>query len=161
MLNRLIASAAVALFGAIVMAGAVFATAQSGVTSTTLATGVLDPINVNVHSGDWKARLKTDGESSVTVVQNTVIPGGSFGWHSHPGPSLIVVKSGTLTFYDGDDPTCSPERYSAGQAVLDSGDHVHIARNEGTVDAVVIVTRLLPPGASPRIDQPDPGNCSF
>jgi quercetin dioxygenase-like cupin family protein len=91
-----------------------------------------------------------------------VAPGGSFGWHSHPGPSIIVVKSGTMTFYDGDDPSCAPEVVTTGQAVVDAGGtHVHVGRNEGTVDAVVIVTRLLPAGAAARVDQPDPGNCAF
>ena len=30
------------------------------------------------------------------------------GWHSHPGHSLIIVTSGTLTDYEADDPTCTP-----------------------------------------------------
>jgi quercetin dioxygenase-like cupin family protein len=90
-----------------------------------------------------------------------VAPGGSFGWHSHPGPSLIIVKSGRLTFYRADDPTCTPEVHSAGDAFVDEGTDVHIGRNEGTAMAVVIVTRLFPAGSPARIDQPDPGNCGF
>ena len=161
MRHRIMVASIVALIGVVVAAGVALATQQSGVTSVTLASGTLDPINVNVHSDGWKARLKTDGESTVTVVQNTVVPGGTFGWHSHPGPSLIVVKSGTLTFYDAADPRCSPQPHGPGDAILDQGTDVHIARNEGSVDAVVIVTRLLPLGAAPRIDQPAPGNCAF
>lgn len=105
--------------------------------------------------------LRTKGETSVTVVENRVAPGGSFGWHSHPGPSLIIVKSGTITFYRGDDPTCAPEVYEADEALVDPGIDVHIGRNEGAEEVVVIVTRFLPTGAAPRIDEPDPGTCGF
>ena len=40
--------------------------------------------------------------------------------------------------------------------------HVHIARNEGTVPVTVVQAYLnVPPGGSPRIDAPAPGNCPF
>jgi hypothetical protein len=38
---------------------------------------------------------------------------------------------------------------------------VHIARNEGTVDLVVVVMRIIPNGSAPRIDELNPGNCPF
>jgi len=57
-------------------------------------------------------KLKTKSDSDVYVVRNTVVPGGQSGWHYHPGPSLITVVQGTATFYDGDDPTCTPRVYS-------------------------------------------------
>jgi hypothetical protein len=47
----------------------------------------------------------------------------------------VIVKSGTSTFYRGDDPTCTPEVHPAGTAYADPGGGVHIARNEGTVDS--------------------------
>jgi len=161
MRNRLMVAAAAALIGVVALGGIVLATASSGVTSTTIATGSLDPVNLIVKDGDWMTQLRTKGQTSLTVVENDVAPGGTFGWHSHPGPSLIIVKSGTLTFYRADDPSCTPEVHSAGDAFVDTGQDVHIGRNEGTVVAVVIVTRLLPAGAPARIDAADPGNCSF
>jgi quercetin dioxygenase-like cupin family protein len=36
---------------------------------------------------------------------------GNTGWHMHPGPSLITVTAGTITAYDGDDPTCAPRTF--------------------------------------------------
>lgn len=161
MRKRFVLAPAVALLGVAVIAGLVQATPSSGLTSTTIATGSLDPINLVVKNGDWMAQLRTKGQSTLTVVENDVAPGGTFGWHSHPGPSLIIVKSGTLTFYRGDDPTCTPEVHSAGEAFVDPGTDVHIGRNEGTVVAVVIVTRLLPVGVPARIDEPNPGTCGF
>ena len=161
MRNRFMVAVTVALLGAVTLGGFVQATDAVGVSSKTIATGSLDEINLNVKTGDWKVQLRTKGMTDVTTVENTVVPGGSFGWHSHPGPSIIIVKSGTITFYHGDDPTCAPHAYHAGQALVDAGNDVHIGRNEGTVDVVVIVTRLLPAGASPRINENASGFCGF
>jgi quercetin dioxygenase-like cupin family protein len=161
MRNRYMLALTAALVGVVAIGGVVLATSASGVTSTPIATGSLDPVNLNVKTGDWMAQLRTKGQTSVQVVENRVAPGGTFGWHSHPGPSLIIVKSGTITFYHGDDPTCTPDVRSAGDALVDEGTDVHVGRNEGTADVVVIVTRLLPVGAPARIDEPDPGNCGF
>ena len=109
MRNRFMVALAAALFGVAAIAGIVLATPSSGVTTTTIATGNLAPVNLVVKTGDWMAQLRTKGESSLTVTENDVAPGGTFGWHSHPGPSLVIIKSGTMTFYRGDDPN-APRR---------------------------------------------------
>ena len=99
-----------------------------------------------------------------TVMQQIVIaPGGNTGWHSHPGPVVVLIKSGQMSFYDGDDPTCTVRTYSAGQSFIDSGQgHVHIARNEGNANLELWVTYFdVPPGGAFRIDALNPGNCSF
>lgn len=159
-MRRLFALATgVALVATIMVVAQVSATTAIGVTSKTLGTGTLPPVNLHVRNGDWQVKLQTKEDSTVTVVENDVDPGGSFGWHSHPGPSLIVVKSGTLTFYDSDDPTCSPVVHTAGDAFIDAGTDTHIGFNKGTTEAVVIVTRIIPEGAAPRIDEPAPPNC--
>jgi quercetin dioxygenase-like cupin family protein len=161
MRNRLALALTIAVVAVVAVGGVVLATGASGVTSTPIATGTLDPVNLNVKTGDWMAHLRTKGQTSVQVVENRVVPGGTFGWHSHPGPSIIVVKSGTITFYHADDPTCSPDVRHAGDALVDEGTDVHVGRNEGTVDVVVIVTRLLPVGAPARIDEPASAFCGF
>lgn len=170
-MRRLLALALVGgLLASAAVTGLVQATPASGVTSTTIATGHLPAIKLLVKNGDWLAQLRTKEDSTLTVVENDVAPGGSFGWHSHPGPSLIIVKSGSLTFYDNrgkvpgrdrSDPTCSPIVHSAGEAFVDPGTDVHIGINKGTTTAVVIVTRLLPVGAPSRIDEPAPAQCGF
>jgi quercetin dioxygenase-like cupin family protein len=141
--------------------GIALATDGSGVTSIPLAAGNLEPVNIKVKTGGWKVRLASKGVSQLAVTENRVAPGGHFGWHSHPGPSLVIVKSGTSTFYRGDDPDCTPVEHRTGSAYVDPGGVVHIARNEGSVELVLLVTRLVPSGAAPRIDEPDPGNCNF
>jgi hypothetical protein len=120
-----------------------------------------DEIDVATKTDGWKARIDTNGAAQLYVVRNTFQPGGHTGWHTHPGPSLISVTSGTITVYDGDDPTCTPHVYPAGTGFVDSGAHAHLLRNEGGVPAVTVATQLLPPGALRRIDAPAPGNCPF
>ena len=144
-----------------VYAGTVLATPPVGVTTATIGIGRFDPIDSKTKTGDWKARIKTKGDSDLHVIQNTIVPGGSFGWHSHPGPSLVIIKSGTATFYMADDPTCSPHVVHTGEGFVDSGHDTHIVRNEGSVDLVTVVASLVPAGATRRIDEPDPGNCHF
>jgi hypothetical protein len=101
-----------------------------------------------------------------TVVQQIVIgPGGHTGWHSHPGPVVVVVTSGALTFYSSEDPACTPRTYIARQAFIDSGQgHVHIARNLSTtenLDLWAVYFDVPPPPGGFRIDVPNPGNCAF
>jgi quercetin dioxygenase-like cupin family protein len=159
--NRLVAALVVAIVGAAIAAGVALATPGVGVTNTPIAVGNLPATDLNIKTGAWKIDLRTKGESDVSVVESRLAPGGSFGWHSHPGPSFSIVKSGTLTFYRGDDPTCTPQVYHAGDVLIDPGHTVHIGRNEGSVELVLIVTRVVPHGAATRIDEPNPGNCPF
>jgi quercetin dioxygenase-like cupin family protein len=150
-----------ALLGAVAIGGVVLATPPSGVTSTLFAVGQFDEIDAKTLSSSWQARIDTKGESDLYVLENRIAPGGSFGWHSHPGPSLVIVKTGALTLYRGDDPTCTPQVFGAGSGFVDNGGDVHLVRNEGSVETVVYVTSLVPRGAVRRIDEPRPGNCSF
>jgi quercetin dioxygenase-like cupin family protein len=100
-----------------------------------------------------------------TVVQQIVIgPDGHTGWHSHPGPVVVVIKAGALTFYSSEDPTCTGRTYTAGQAFIDSGQgHVHIARNLSASENVEVWATYfdVPPGGAFRIDVGDPGTCGF
>lgn len=159
-----------ALIGVVALGGIALATAPSGVVSTTFAVGRFTNIAANSRTDInpnpkrthfWRARIKTNGATDVYILENRIAPGGNFGWHSHPGPSLVIVKSGTLTLYKGDDPTCTPEVIQAGSGFVDDGGDVHIVRNEGSVETVVYVTSLVPAGFERRIDQPSSGFCGF
>jgi len=145
------------------------ATPPSLVTTTTFGVGRFDDIdattktdiNPGAATSFWQSRINTKGASDVYVLQNTILPGGNFGWHSHPGPSLVIVKSGTATFYEGKDPSCTPHVVPAGSGFVDNGHDTHIVRNEGSVDLVTVVVSLVPAGVGRRIDEPSPGNCPF
>jgi len=163
----LLIAAALVIIASLTAAPAL-ATPQSGVTSVTIAKGTFaaieifkrTDINSSVATDFWQAVIDTKGASDLYVVQNTVIPGGTFGWHSHPGPSLVIVVSGAATEYEGNDPTCTPHVHPAGSTFADPGEASgHLVRNEGTVDLVVVVVRLVPEGFPQRIDLPNPGYC--
>jgi quercetin dioxygenase-like cupin family protein len=149
--------------GAAVYAGGVLATPQSGVTTTPLATKIrFGEIEINDHTipaDVWQARLKTLGESDAYVVDNKIATGGTTGWHTHPGPSLIFVIAGTVTNYTSDD--CAGHPYSAGTGFVDpGGGDVHMLKNNGAVTAETIAVQLVPKDAPRKIDAPAPGNCS-
>lgn len=149
------------IVGVALYAGNVLATPPSGVTPTLLAKGRFDVIDAKTKTGHWTARIRTKGSSDLEVLEVRIAPGGTFGWHSHPGPSLVIVKSGTATVYSGDDRRCRPHVVPAGSGFVDNGGDVHVVRNEGSVELVNVVTSLIPAGADRRIDEPDPGNCPF
>ena len=144
-------------------------TMGSGTSSTPLARATFgdptgEPFKIKRVSDDWQLEIKAKPAFDLAVQSIVFQPGGQSGWHSHPGPVLIMVKSGTMTFYESDDPSCTPIVRTQGQAYLDFGqspEHSHIARNETDALAENIVTYFVPPGAALRIDKPDPGNCPF
>jgi quercetin dioxygenase-like cupin family protein len=161
-MKKLLGGAAfLAGLAAIPLAATALATPPAGVTSTLFAVGTFDKLEAKTLSSKWQARIDTKGSTDVHILENRIAPGGNFGWHSHPGPSIVVVKSGALTLYRADDPSCTPHVIAAGSGFVDDGGDVHIVRNEGSVDAVVYVTSLVPKGAGRRIDEPSPGTCSF
>ncbi|HEX4671155.1 MAG TPA: hypothetical protein VH279_02745 [Solirubrobacteraceae bacterium] len=157
----------IALVASAVYAANVLATPSSGVTTTILAKSLFDEFNVKAHTvpaDTWQARLQTRGQSDVYVVDNKLAPksatspGGTTGWHSHPGPSLILVVAGTVTNHTADN--CAGQTYSAGSGFIDAGgDDVHMLSNDGSVQAETIAVQLLPTGAPRRIDEPAPANC--
>src|SRR5262249_47140902 len=120
------------------------ATPASGFVGTTVALARFGDIDVfnhlpNNNGDDWLSMQRTKGLSDVYVQNNVWQPGGSTGWHTHPGASLIIVTAGTVTAYEGNDPACKPTVYTVGMGFVDpGGDHVHLIRNEGTVPASTI-----------------------
>lgn len=173
MRKGIVGGALVAVLGTTIWVTASRATPAAGFSARRLAMaefGELDLKNLVPRDDHWQAALKTNGESELHVNENTwvgvgdpVAPGGgSSGWHTHPGFSLVLVTQGTVTVYDGDDATCTPQSYSAGQSFVDRGDgHVHLVRNELASQAKAVSVQLVPKGATRRIDAPDPGYCGF
>ena len=151
MKRSIVVTVVVALLGAGMVAGVAMATPGAGVTATELARATTTE----------RIKIRVKHESDVVMQHITFSPGGHTGWHSHPGPAVVLVTSGALTLYSGDDPTCTGVTYTAGQSFVDPGEgDVHIARNEGEETVGVFVTYFaVPIGGSVRVDVPDPGNC--
>jgi quercetin dioxygenase-like cupin family protein len=149
------------------LAATALATSGSGVLSAPVLAraSFVDPVDMKIKIGDGSQDILHIPNARESVVQQIVIsPGGQTGWHSHPGPVIVLIKAGTMTFYDGDDPTCSPITYATGQSFIDSGQgHVHIARNESASADLELWALYLdvPPAGAFRIDAAAPGNCAF
>ena len=57
------------------------------------------PLDVNwKFAPESKVKLQTQGPIEVAVQRVVVQPGGTLGWHSHPGPTLVTILSGTMSF---------------------------------------------------------------
>ncbi|CAN5751156.1 hypothetical protein BH20VER1_BH20VER1_07340 [soil metagenome] len=124
----------------------------------------VDPTDIKfkIRGARGQEVIQVNNAQDMVIQQIIIGPGGHAGWHSHPGPVVVLIKSGTMSFYDSEDPTCTVRYYTAGQAFVDSGQgHVHIARNEGNQNLELWATYFdVPPGGAFRIDAPNPGGCS-
>src|SRR5260370_3417503 len=160
-MKRVLSIAILGCLGALIVllnAGTTLATAPSGSTTNLAVRAPLAPYHFD--SNDFKV-FQNDPQD-VVVRQLTMAPGGSTGWHSHPGPTIVIVQQGALSFYEASDPTCTAQTFAAGQGFVETPGDVHIARNEGTTPVVLVVTFLdVPVGGAFRIDAPTPGNCPF
>jgi quercetin dioxygenase-like cupin family protein len=148
---------ALALAASIAVVGSVLATPGSGsITPAILATGHLGDFKVESSSG---TEVKAKVDSKIVFQTITFGPGSSSGWHSHPGPTLVAVQSGTMTVYHND---CTGQSYGPGQGWVEGHPGLPgVARNEGTVAAVVYVSYLVDSGtvvpSGLRIDEANPG----
>jgi quercetin dioxygenase-like cupin family protein len=140
-------------------------TVGSGVTRTDLGQATFDVDKVKRITGKWHVELKAKPGLDIAVRQFSYAPSSQTGWHRHPGPVFIQVVKGTVTFYEADDPACSPIVVDSGQSYVDLGEHAHIGRNETDQLAQDVTVLFGPPGIAPtdfRIDvTPAPGNCPF
>ncbi len=104
---------------------------------------------------------KTTGSTDFATLQVTFAPGSSSGWHHHPGVVLVSVISGSVREYA---PDCTYENHEAGEAFVEGDDTPALVRNEGSVDAVLYATFIIPSRVAPtglRIDDPQPGGCGL
>ncbi|MFD2415692.1 cupin [Amycolatopsis pigmentata] len=100
------------------------------------------------------------GNTDYVLKEITLAPGGSTGWHYHPGEVTDYVKQGVLSH---DDATCESDGvYHAGQVISEESGpgYVHIGRNLGTTNVVLEVFYRSPVGQPLAVDQPNPG-CSY
>lgn len=110
-------------------------------------------------NGVTLSQTTVDGRDYV-LREITIEPGGSTGWHWHPGTVFGVVRQGTLTHNLAD---CSLDgSYGPGAQMIEPGgpEHAHIGRNLGSTPVVLQAVYLLPLGATLVEDAPDPG-CGY
>jgi len=94
--------------------------------------------------------------------QATVPPGGSSGWHTHPGATFVAIGQGEISYYHAEGTTCHSEKVSAGSGFGQMPTEVHLGRNESSSGLVIYTLYVLPtgtPNSGIRIDQPQPTGC--
>lgn len=127
------------------------ATPPGGGSVTVLTRGTVGPM----HDTSDTFKLFQKNSADFVMVSYQLAPGGTLGWHTHPGPALITVTQGTLTIVEGD---CSVHVYPAGTAFVDVGmGEVHDAFNYGSDPVHGYATYLnVPTGGSSRVDAAAP-----
>lgn len=143
-LVRALALALVAITASIGIAAAT--NAPGGTTAVLLARGTLaEPVKVNV--GDTKIQTK-DAVDIATLQVTFAKGGGSAGWHVHPGPVFVIVKSGQISVWTED---CEKTVYGPGDTFFEMGPEASmLVKNEDAdTDAVLVGTFVVPVGASP------------
>jgi len=156
---RLFAAAASAFLVLFAVVSSAFGTPAAGVISAPiLARGDFsDQVDLKLKFSTPYGTGVSDAPDAgeVAVQEVTIAPGGTTGWHSHPGPVVVIVKAGALTYVREDHGQCFETVYPAGTAFVDPGQgHVHTAFNRSAENLVLIATYFdVPAGTSPRIDE--------
>ena len=132
------------VLGLLAIAGAALATPGIGTVGVVQARGTIeDSSSVRQWDGElFLTSFRLAGGTDVVTQSLTVAPGGTTGWHGHPGPVLVTVKSGALTVVYADDTSCQGTTYTAGQSFIDFGNvKVHTALNRGPTNVDSDVSR--------------------
>jgi quercetin dioxygenase-like cupin family protein len=153
------------ILGAAIVVAAVAATVVlgadgglSGVQVTPLSQGT---IHTKVKANTAGIKIRTLGPRFVLVTAITVDAGGTFGWHTHPGPVLVTVNKGTLTLYRAHGKDCVKSTFGPGDAFVEQGGDVHLGRNEGSDPVELNATFLAPTGTTQFVKpQQEPKACN-
>ena len=138
------------------LAGAAVATEASGFVAELVVWGTHGKIDAK-HNG---IELESRGPASVAVVKVKIEPGGSSGWHHHPGIVLVEVKRGAVDFYDAD---CDKNTYRAGDGFIETRNKPSLAHNASDTKGAVLYATFIVPSSTPadglRVDDPQPAGC--
>ena len=158
-MRRIIVPVILALFMAALalVVGAALATTPKGVTPTPLTRATLGTFEAE-NSGIEVESQHTSADFAIAKV--LIEPGGTTGWHHHPGVALVSVNSGAVAEYDKN---CHKSVFKAGEGFVESNGEVHVVRNRGKANAVLYVTFIAPtktPADGLVILDPKPKGCN-
>jgi quercetin dioxygenase-like cupin family protein len=163
MLTRFNKKLCVVIAGLLAIPAAVRATPGAGYLFNYLYrfTSVRHEIHEHAHDKDWRVELEIEGPTDFVQQDVMLAPGGFSGWHSHPGPVLITVKSGTAYWYSADDPGCNPRIYPPGSAFIEPANVHHFVANAGMTNLELLDTYIIRAGEATRQEEPQPSQCPF
>jgi len=133
----------------------------------TVGVGFTTTSDVRTNLGEFHVQSKLDGfdvelksHSNVDfeVANQTGIPNANGGWHLHPGPVVVLVKTGVATIYEAGD--CVAKIYPAGSTFIE-GTEPHVLRNDGATNLEIVAVFMVPSGKPRRIEADQPANCPF
>jgi quercetin dioxygenase-like cupin family protein len=103
---------------------------------------------------DFSAVLVTEGASNIIQQEIKFSPGGTTGWHTHPGIVLLTLAadSGPVDWYDS---KCGKTVYNAGDSWTE-GTKLHDVVNRGSTDAHFLVTYIVAKDVPKRTDHAAP-----
>jgi quercetin dioxygenase-like cupin family protein len=139
--------------------GAPLRSAGSGFSQTFDVRANIGDFHVQSHFNAFDVELNTPDNADIEVSNQTGAPNGSTGgWHSHPGPVFVLVKSGVGTLYDAARSGCTVRTFAAGSTFIE-GTNPHTLRNEGTAPLEITAVFFVPAGSPRRIEAAVPANC--
>jgi hypothetical protein len=144
--------AAIAVAATIAAAGVAIAGHVTQVEPATVPTGFLAAHNeIDAVAVNALARaVKPDG-AELFVQHARLGADEATGWHTHPGPVLVAVVKGQLTYEDAHANRCRRTTYKAGEGFTDPGfGHVHRAI-AGRSGAEFYPVYILPKGADTHL----------
>lgn len=129
-------------------------------TFISVRTAFADPVGLNIiplaqgFSTEREIHLQAKGPNDVLQADLVFQPGGDTGWHTHPGPVIVVVKTGALTEIHKNG---CVSVHPAGSVFFESAGEVHRAINQTAGVTEVFATFISPAGAPPLQPAGDPG----
>ncbi|TCK27440.1 cupin domain-containing protein [Pseudonocardia endophytica] len=97
---------------------------------------------------DAPVEIRTPGPAEFLVRTETLAPGQSSGWITHPGAVISVVRSGTVTVVQRD--ACTPAPVAPERSFYVADATPYEMRNDGPDPVVLTRSELLAPGAEER-----------
>ena len=157
--KRLVAAVSV---GVLSIAGAAYADHAMQVDPATVPLGVFAGHTrvANISTTALQEATRRN-RADVTIQHNRLEPNQASPWHTHPGPGIVTVARGSLTYEDAVEGECRELFYRDGQGFMDRGfGHVHrvVAGNEG---ADLYVVYIHPRGVgNPQLPGTEPAECA-
>jgi quercetin dioxygenase-like cupin family protein len=101
--------------------------------------------------------LRATEPTDVVVVQVTGQPHTSTGWHTHAGPSMVVLVSGEARLIEPKEGRrgCTEETFSAGDSYVHPSG-THLVANDGDEPVSAYIIYFVPEEASPALVPADP-----
>jgi len=140
--------------------GAPLRSLGSGFTLNSDVRANLGEFHVQSQFDGFDVELKSHDNTDIEVTNQTGAANGSTGgWHFHPGPVLVLVKSGVATLYDADgNGGCTVRTFPVGSTFIE-GTNPHTLRNEGAVPLEITAVFFVPAGKPRRIEAAVPASC--